>query len=315
MLALVVDPALKLRKDYLDPAAASGESIVQVALAGICGTDLEITRGYMAYRGIPGHEFVGRVVESGDPKLKGKRVVGEINAACRHCSFCRIDLARHCLDRTVLGILGRDGAFAEYLRLPDENLLVVPDTIPDEAAVFTEPLAAAFEIFEQIHLAHDRTIAILGDGRLGAMTALALKSRDYQPVLAGHHPEKLERLASLGLMTAEERALSEKFDYVVDCTGTVNGLNRAIELVKARGTIVLKSTTHAGTPLNLSSVVVNELTIVGSRCGRFTPALEALAAGTIDPRPLIDGVYSLSEGPAAIAAAGKRGNFKILLKP
>jgi threonine dehydrogenase-like Zn-dependent dehydrogenase len=315
MRALVVNPELSFRSDYPDPASVPGESIVRVTLAGICGTDLEITRGYMGYRGVPGHEFVGRVVETGDARLRGKRVVGEINAACGKCSFCRAGLGRHCPGRTVLGIVKRDGTFAEYLRLPDENLLPVPDSMSDDAAVFTEPLAAAYEIFEQIRLPHNQSIVVLGDGRLGAMVALALKGENHAPVLAGRHPEKMERLASFGLATRLEGDLTDKFDYVVDCTGRGAGFQRAIELVKPRGTIVLKSTAAAGASLNLAPIVINEISVVGSRCGRFAPALAAIKSGKFDPRPLIDGTYPLEEGSAAIAAAAQTSNFKILLKP
>ncbi len=315
MRALVVDPELAFCPDYPDPLPEAGESIVRVSLAGICGTDLEITRGYMGFRGVPGHEFVGRVVETKRPELRGKRVVGEINAACGRCAFCRAGLGRHCPDRTVLGILGRDGAFAEYLRLPDENLLPVPDSVPDEVAVFTEPFAAAHEIFEQVDLAHDESIVILGDGRLGAMVAMALIGENYAPTVAGHHPEKLERLASLGIVTRIERDLTGKFDCVIDCTGQGDGFARAIELTRPRGRIVLKSTAAAGAALNLAPIVINEISVVGSRCGRFAPALAAIEAGKIDPRALIDNCYRLDEGAAAMAEAAKPFNFKILLRP
>lgn len=315
MRALVVDPGLGFKADYPDPHRPAHESIVRVSLAGICGTDLEITRGYMNYRGIPGHEFVGRVVQTDDVKLSGKRVVGEINAACGHCSFCRAGLGRHCAERTVLGIKGRNGTFAEYLALPNENLLTVPDSVPDEAAVFTEPLAAAYEIFEQLRIGPDQSIVVLGDGRLGGMVALAFKAEGHPPVVAGHHREKLDRLAALGLSTAIEQDLTGSHDYVVDCTGRGNGLMRAIELVKPRGTIVLKSTAAAGAALNLAPIVINEITVVGSRCGRFAPALAALESGKLDLRPLIDGTFSLEDGPLAMESATRSSNFKILLKP
>jgi threonine dehydrogenase-like Zn-dependent dehydrogenase len=314
MRALVVDPTLRFAADHPDPAIVPGESIVRVSLAGICGTDIEITRGYMAYRGVPGHEFVGRVVESSNPDLRGKRVVGEINAACGRCSFCRADMGRHCPDRTVLGILGRDGAFADYLRLPDRNLLALPDSIPDEVAVFTEPFAAAHELFEQVRLAPKDSILVLGDGRLGAMVAMAMAGRGYKPLLAGHHPEKLKRLSSLGIRVRMEREVADRFDCVVDCTGHGAGFLRAIELVRPRGTIVLKSTAAAGASLNLAPVVINEITVVGSRCGRFAPALEAMERGGFDPRPLIDAVFPLEDGVAAMAAAALPSNFKVLFR-
>jgi threonine dehydrogenase-like Zn-dependent dehydrogenase len=315
MRALIVDPKLTYQSDYPSPTLTPGESVIRVSLAGICGTDLEITRGYMAFRGVPGHEFVGCVVETTDPRLSGKRVVGEINVACAGCSFCRIGLGRHCPDRTVLGIVGRDGAFAEYLTLPNENLLIVPDSISDETAVFTEPLAAAYEIFEELHIARNQSVVVLGDGRLGAIVALALRAEGYRPTVAGHHREKLERLASLEVSTMMEQDLKEKVDYVIDCTGRGDGLQRAIELVKPRATIVLKSTAVAGAALNLAPVVINEITVVGSRCGRFGPALAALESGAVDPRPLLDGIYSLEEGFIAMEAAGRPSSIKILLKP
>ncbi len=314
MRALVFDRNLEFRADYPDPVAAPGESVVRVSLAGICGTDLEIARGYMQYRGVPGHEFAGRAVESKNPALRGRRVVGEINAGCGRCATCAGGLGRHCPDRTVLGILGRDGAFAEFLRLPDANLIVIPDSIPDELAVFTEPVAAAYEIFEQLHLSRNQAIAVIGDGRLGAIVALALKGEKYQPIVAGHHREKLARLAGLGLYVAEESSIRDKFEVVIDCSGRPSGFRRAVEIVRPRGKIILKSTAAAAAEINLAPIVVNEITVIGSRCGRFEPALAALAAGKIDPRPLVDGIFALDDGLAAFEAARNPLNFKILLR-
>ncbi len=314
MRALMFDRKLEFRRDYPDPVSALGESIVRVSVAGVCGTDLEIARGYMQYRGVPGHEFAGRVVESQNPSLRGKRVVGEINAGCGRCATCSAGLARHCPDRTVLGILGRDGAFAEFLRIPDANLIPIPDSMPDDVAVFVEPIAAAYEIFEQVHLARNQTIVVIGDGRLGAIVALALKGEKYLPLVAGHHREKLARLADLGLATAEESSVRDKFDVVIDCSGSGSGFRRAVELVRPRGKIILKSTAAAAAEINLAPIVVNEISVIGSRCGRFQPALDALTAGKIDPRPLIDGAFALDDGIAAFEAAKNPLNFKILLK-
>lgn len=314
MRALVFDRNLEFRGDYPDPVAAPGESIVAVAVAGICGTDLEIARGYMQYRGVPGHEFAGRVVESKNASLAGRRVVGEINAGCGRCAMCASGLGRHCPNRTVLGILGRDGAFADFLRLPDANLNPIPDSMPDEVAVFTEPVAAAYEIFEQVHLARNQTIAVMGDGRLGAIVALVLKAEKYQPLVAGHHRGKLARLADLGLDTAEESSVRDKFEVVIDCSGSGSGFRRAVELVRPRGKFILKSTAAAAAEINLAPIVVNEITVIGSRCGRFEPALDALAAGKIDPRPLIDGLFALDEGLKGFEAAKNPLNFKILLR-
>jgi threonine dehydrogenase-like Zn-dependent dehydrogenase len=314
MRALVFDRKLEFRRDYPEPVSAPGESIVRVSVAGVCGTDIEIARGYMQYRGVPGHEFAGRVVESQNVALRGKRVVGEINAGCGRCATCSAGLARHCPDRTVLGILGRDGAFAEFLRIPDANLIPIPDSMLDDVAVFVEPIAAAYEIFEQVHLARNQTIVVIGDGRLGAIVALALKGEKYLPLVAGRHREKLARLADLGLATAEESSLRDKFDVVIDCSGSESGFRRAVELARPRGTIILKSTAAAAAEINLAPIVVDEITVVGSRCGRFEPALDALAAGKIDPRHLLDGAFALDDGIAAFEAAKNPLNFKILLK-
>ncbi len=314
MRALVFDRNLELNRDYPDPVAPPGESIVRVSVAGVCGTDLEIARGYMQYRGVPGHEFAGRVVESQNPSLRGKRVVGEINAGCGRCAACDSGLARHCPNRTVLGILGRDGAFAEFLRLPDLNLIPLPDSIPDEVAIFVEPLAAAYEIFEQVHLARNQTILVIGDGRLGTLVALALSGEQYQPLVAGHHPEKLARLAELGLKTVDESSLRDRFDVVIDCSGSESGFRRAVELVRPRGKIILKSTAAAAAEINLAPLVVNEISVLGSRCGRFQPALDALIAGKIDPRPLIDATFALDDAIAGFEAAKNPLNFKVLLR-
>jgi len=315
MRALVLDGQLKSQSDYPDVEPRPGESIVKVLMAGICGTDLELARGYMTYRGVLGHEFVGEVVESADARLTGRRVVGEINAACGKCNSCIDGMGRHCATRAVLGILGRDGAFAEYLRLPNANLIPLPDAIADESAVFTEPFAAAFEIFDQAPLRRTDRIAVLGDGRLGAMVALALRCEQFAPVVAGHHPEKLKRLAALGLQTESADDLVPGYDVVIDCTGHSEGLALAIATVRPRGMIILKSTAAAGAAMNLAPVVINEITIVGSRCGRFRPAIDALAANKCDPRALIDGEFSLDDGVAAFAAAADKSKFKILIRP
>ena len=315
MRALVLDPQLVLRKDYPEPARVAGESIVRVRLAGICGTDLELARGYMSYRGVPGHEFVGEVSQTQSAALSGRRVVGEINAACGRCDWCAGGLARHCPNRTVLGIAGRDGAFAEFLRLPHENLVPLPDSIPDDVAVFVEPIAAIYEIFEQAKFEPDDQLGVLGDGRLGALAALVLRAEGHTPVLVGHHREKLDRLAALGINVKLEDEIASGFDAVVDCTGAAAGFARALAIVRPRGTVILKSTAAASAPVNLAPAVVNEITVIGSRCGRFAPALAALACGKVDPRPLISQMFPLDDALAAFAAAGRSPNFKVLLKP
>jgi threonine dehydrogenase-like Zn-dependent dehydrogenase len=313
MRALVLDTAPMVRDDYTEPRPGAGETLIRVRMAGICGTDLELVRGYMDYRGVPGHEFVGEVVGA-DSVAAGKRVVGEINAACGKCDFCRAGLGRHCPNRTVLGILGRDGAFAEYLTLPDTNLVNLPDSIPDELAVFVEPMAAAYEIFEQLHLPRNQDILVLGDGRLGAIVGLVLWAEGYNPIIGGHHADKLGLLAALNLRTELEPHLEPGFDTIVDCTGNSTGFNRALELVRPRGRIILKSTTVVPAELNLATVVINEITIIGSRCGRFAPAVEAIASGKVDPRPLISAMYPLDAALAALEAAADKTNFKVLLK-
>jgi threonine dehydrogenase-like Zn-dependent dehydrogenase len=305
---------LALRDDYPMPALSAGESLVRVRIAGICGTDLEMVQGYMGFSGVPGHEFVGEVVGTANRALSGKRVVGEINAACGRCESCDAGAGRHCPNRTVLGIAGRDGAFAEYLCLPDANLIPISDKLPDEAAVFTEPLAAAFEIFEQTQIADTDRIAILGDGRLGAMTALAMKARGHNAVLGGHHEDKLRRLAEMGIAGQHESQLEPGFDVVVDCTGSATGLSRAIGLVRPRGKLILKTTVAGAAGINLAPIVINEIQVIGSRCGRFGPALDALTDGVVDPAPLISGIFPLEEARAALARASEPSIFKILLK-
>jgi threonine dehydrogenase-like Zn-dependent dehydrogenase len=311
MRAIVIENGVSLRNDVPEPAMVRGESLVRVRMAGICGTDLELAKGYMGYRGIPGHEFVGEVAETEVAALRGRRVVGEINAACGACRACADGLARHCPNRTVLGILGRDGAFADYLRLPARNLIAVPDSIPDEIAVFIEPLAAACEIFEQVKIPRSHRVLVLGDGRLGALVAMTMRMEGYEMILAGHHPERAQRL---GLAVAPEKELNDRYDVVVDCTGSSAGFSRALELVRPRGMLVLKSTAAAAASLNLAPVVINEITVLGSRCGRFAPAIEAMASGKIDPRPLISATFPLDEGLHALDEAAQSSNLKVLLK-
>lgn len=308
------DAGITLRRDYPDPIRTAGESLVRVSMAGICGTDLELTRGYMGYRGVPGHEFVGVVVESGNPNLVGRRVAGEINAACGRCDFCRRDLGRHCPNRTVLGILGRDGAFADYLTLPDRNLIALPDSLTDDLAVFSEPLAAAYEILEQVELARDEKIAVLGDGRLGALVALTLRANGHAPIVGGHHQGKLDFIGKFDLHVELEEDLQPGFDCVIDCTGSPAGFERALGLVRPRGRVILKSTAAGSTDINLAPVVINEITVIGSRCGRFAPALAALQEGRVDPRPFISGRYPLDDAIAALEASRVPINFKILLQ-
>lgn len=299
------------------PEPRPGEALVKVSLAGICGTDLELVRGYMSYSGIPGHEFVGVVVKSSDPDLTGKRVVGEINAGCGRCDYCASGLERHCQDRTVLGILGRDGAFAEYLSLPEKNLHVIPDSVSDAQAVFVEPLAAAFEIEEQLHLEKDSKIAIVGDGRLAQLIARVLSMGHPNITCFGHHQGKLAMLQKLGISTFTSMAKKDEhyFDVVVEATGREGGFSDALYLAKPRGTIVLKSTIASKNRLDFAPAIINEITIVGSRCGPFRPAISALASGIVSVDELVSAVYRIDEYKKAFEDARNPENLKILLKP
>jgi len=314
--ALVFERELKFTRDYPLPRPGDGEALVQVTLAGICNTDLEITRGYMDFHGILGHEFVGIVRAASDTALLGRRVVGEINAACGTCPRCLAGMPTHCANRTVLGISGRDGSFADYLALPQANLHVVPDSIPDEQAVFVEPLAAALEVLDQVHVRPTDRVIVLGDGKLGLLVARVLRLTGCDLTVIGKHPAKLARLDALGVTAiTTERTGSRTADVVVDCTGNPSGFEMARSLVRPRGTIVLKSTFHGAPPLALTPVVVDEITIVGSRCGPFAAALRILERGLVVVADLVSGVYPLSDGLAAFARAVEPDTIKILLQP
>lgn len=296
------------------------EAVVRVTLAGVCNTDLEIARGYAGFRGTLGHEFVG-VVESapGAPELTGRRVVGEINAGCGACELCLAGDARHCPARTVLGIVGRDGAFAELLQLPAVNLLPVPDEVPDERAVFTEPLAAACGITERVNVAPDSRVAVIGDGKLGLLCAQALKILTGASVtLVGRHPSKLDIARRRGVETVKSDELpssyTRAFDVTVEASGSPTGFETALRLLRPRGTLVLKSTFHGTTELDAAPVVVDEISIVGSRCGRFAPALELLARDAVETDALVHEEFPLSEGVRAMERAAAPGVLKVLLR-
>jgi threonine dehydrogenase-like Zn-dependent dehydrogenase len=316
MYALVYDgEALRLREDYPRPVPPPGEALVRVRLAGICNTDLEIVRGYMGFRGVLGHEFVGTVEEAEDRSLIGQRVVGEINAYCGACSTCRAGRPTHCPHRTTLGIWGRDGAFAEYLTLPVRNLHRVPDTISDEEAVFTEPLAAALEILEQVHLRPTDRVVVLGDGKLGLLVAQVLALMGCDLLAVGRHQEKLAILARRGIPTAlASEAEGLAADVVVECTGRPEGFTAARRILRPRGMLVLKSTYHGGVEADLTGLVVDEITLVGSRCGPFPPALRMLERGLMDVRSLISAIYPLARGVEASARAAEPGVLKVLLR-
>jgi alcohol dehydrogenase len=315
------------------PKLRRGWALVRVRLAGICNTDVEILRGYHGFQGIPGHEFVGEVVEVADNSSSvksawiGKRVVGEINISCASlgfqpvCDFCKRGLKTHCARRTVLGIVGQDGAFAEYLALPVENLQRLPDKISDEQAVFVEPLAAACEIASQVNIHNVRSAAVLGDGKLAQLIARVLQTKLPRIVLYGKHVEKLTPARRAGVEThkvyGDERdhaKLRNSYALVVEATGSPSGLRLAQEMTEPRGTLVLKSTFHGAAPVETWPVVVKELTIIGSRCGPFAKAISLLRSGKVDPRPLITKTFSLDDASKAIQFAQKPGVMKVVLR-
>jgi threonine dehydrogenase-like Zn-dependent dehydrogenase len=307
--------ALNYLEDY--PKPHSDESLVRVSLAGICGTDLEILQGYMSYQGVLGHEFVGVVEESKNKDLVGKRVVGEINVGCENCDYCKKGMQRHCPNRTVLGILNRDGVFAEYISLPERNLHVLPDSVTDEQAVFIEPIAAAFEIKEQISLKPDWRVAIVGDGRLSQLIASVLKTSCSNITCFGRHEKKLQRLQKLGIKTkiGIETDDEHDFDLVVEATGSNSGFLDSMKIVKPKGNVVLKSTIASKENIDLTPAVVNEITLVGSRCGPFRPAINALASGIISVDGLIDSEYPLEKFQEALNHAKEPNALKVVLKP
>ena len=319
MRALLCDHGLRYDAAYPDPQPPPGEALVRVRIAGICNTDLELVRGYMGFRGVLGHEFVGEVVQTSDATWLGQRVVGDINAACRSkgCAACGAGRYTHCPNRTTLGIAGRDGAFADYLILPQANLYAVPDNVSDEMAVFTEPLAAACEILAQIKIAPTDRVYVLGDGKLGLLAAAVLRLTGAHLTLVGRNRNKLAVAEGWGVQVrlAEEPLPAHGADIVVECTGSPKGFELARRLLRPRGTLVLKSTYHGALSLDLSALVVDEITLLGSRCGPFGPALRLLACGLVDPRRLISETFALDEAEAAFARATAPGVLKVLLTP
>ncbi|MEO7653619.1 MAG: alcohol dehydrogenase catalytic domain-containing protein [Bryobacteraceae bacterium] len=297
------------------PRRQEGFALIRLLAGGICNTDLELRRGYYGFAGTPGHEFAGEVVESDDAALRGKRVVGEINLACGRCEWCAKDLGRHCPRRTVLGIVKHPGAFREFLTLPEKNLHVVPDSLPTEFAVFAEPLAAACEILDQITLPPGARIAVLGDGKLGLLIAQALGAHGCSVHQFGRHKEKL-RIAAGPNVTSEvigKRLPQAAYGWVVDATGSAEGLRQAVAMVRPRGTVVMKSTVHGMVKIDTAPVIVNEITLVGSRCGRFEPALSLLAGGKVNVADMISATYPLAEAKKAFSSASKKGTLKVIL--
>ncbi len=321
---------LTLEQNYPQPVPAEGEALIRMLQVGICNTDLEITHGYMDFKGVLGHEFVG-VIEDihGDQAreqnhhLQGKRVVGEINAACHrpNCVYCQQGMLTHCPNRTTLGIVNRDGAFADYTLLPIENLHIVPDSVSDEEVVFVEPLAANFEIFEQVHLKPTDSVIILGDGKMGQLAAQVLALSGCEVIMVGKHRDKLALVESRGITTYLLKDVEQvgvvsgrRVDVVVECTGSANGLALAMRMVRPRGTIILKSTVADQSTLSLAPIVIDEIRIQGSRCGPFAPALRALQRNMVDVRPLISATYTLDDGVKAFEYAAERGVLKVLMK-
>jgi len=293
------------REDLNVPVAGSNQSLIRISLSAICNTDKEILKGYRPdFKGIMGHEFVGIVEDSNEKDLIGKRVVGEINEVCHNCIYCKTGRSHHCLNRTTPG-LSRDGCFAEYMVLKTENLHVVPDTLPDDVAVFTEPLAAAFEILEQINISKGTPVAIIGDGRLALCIANVMNLIGAKITVIGKHSEKFDMFKTIAKTTTE--GIPEEYEVVIDASGSPNGISMAIKLVRKMGTIVLKSTYAENATLNLSMVPVNEITIVGSRCGPFEPAIKALNEKSII-LPSIE-KYSLKDFEKAFNSTAFKAGF------
>ncbi len=310
--------SIRLIDDYPRPDPLPSEALIRVLRAGICNTDLELQQGYKGgFEGVPGHEFVGRVEAcERQPELIGRRVVGEINLCCGVCERCRQGLRSHCQRRRVLGILNKDGAFAEYLTLPVENLHLVPETLSDAEAAFVEPLAACFEILEQVQIRPTSAVLVLGDGKLGLLAAQVMRLTGAQVTMQGRHPAKLALASSLGIATAsaDDAPRSAAYDVVVECTGSAVGLETARQLVCPRGTIVLKSTVAQPATIDLAPFVVDEITVVGSRCGPFEPALHALEHKLVSVAPLLSATYPLRQGVEAFACATQHGMLKVQLE-
>ena len=316
MRALVYDGADARILDRPTPSLAPGMALVRMIRAGICNTDLEIVRGYMGFRGVLGHELFGEVVEGPDA-WKGQRVAAEINFACGDCEACKSGLGRHCPTRTVMGILGADGAFAELVAVPVANLHAVPAGVSDDAAAFLEPLAAAFEILEQVHVRPGLACTVLGDGKLGLLAAQVLHQAGARVLAVGKHADKLSILARRGIATVTIDAWSASAapaDLVVEATGTAKGFAAAIAALRPRGTLVLKSTVADGVQLDLAPIVINELTVVGSRCGSFAPAIRALETGSVDVASLVSARFPLRDAAEALRRAGAGGTLKVLLE-
>lgn len=315
MKAVVLSPDGLAFREVPDPVPKRGEALIRIRKAGICSTDVELARGYMGFTGVPGHEFVGEVLESGDPAGRGRRVVGEINLPCGECPFCSRGEGNHCPRRTVLGIAGKSGAFAPLVTLPGSNLHFVPQGLSDSEAVFVEPLAAALEICEQTIISAADRVLVLGDGKLGLLIARMMRLKTGHVLCAGRHDRKLALLRKGGIETCLGEVPEDGFEIVVEATGGEEGLALALKAVRPRGRIILKSTYHGRPKLDISRVVVDEILLIGSRCGPFRQALDLLASKSISVLDMIDGDFPLDQAAAAFAEAQKPGVLKILLSP
>jgi alcohol dehydrogenase len=316
MLAVHLENGRVEVRDQARPPRPPGFALIRLLCGGICNTDLELQRGYYGFAGTPGHEFVGEVVEADAPSWIGRRVVGEINLACGACDWCRRGLGRHCPQRTVLGIVKHPGAFREYLTLPEGNLHALPDSLPTERAVFVEPLAAACEILDQVALPCSSQIAVLGDGKLGLLIALVLNAYGHRVHQFGRHTEKLQISSDAGVATESAGGpLPEMaYDWVVDATGTPEGLRQAVGMTRPRGMVILKSTVHGLAGVDTAPIIVNEITLVGSRCGRFEPALDLLNRNLIPVDRMISEQFALADAPRAFERAARKGVLKVLLR-
>jgi len=317
MLAVLLGKGEVSVRETTRPRPPEGHALLRLLMGGICNTDLELQRGYYGFAGVPGHEFVAEVVEAQSASLIGKRVVGEINLACGVCDWCRRGLGRHCPGRTVLGIVRHPGAFQEFFTLPERNLHAVPDEVPTQRAVFTEPLAAACEIFDQVSIPESEPVAVLGDGKLGLLISQVLAVRGHQVCQFGRHQEKLAIAARAGV--AVERVGPDftlpkaAFNFVIEATGSAEGLRQAVAMTRPRGAVVLKSTVHSDVPVDTAAVIVNEISLIGSRCGRFESALPLLGRPKIFLEEMVSDCFPLAEAPRAFARAAEPGVLKVLL--
>jgi alcohol dehydrogenase len=314
MVSVCLENGKVLLRKQARPRRPEGFALIRLLYGGICNTDIELQRGYYGFRGTPGHEFVGEVVEADDRSWVGERVVGEINLACGKCDWCARGLGRHCPKRTVLGIVKQPGAFREFLTLPEQNLRRVPRAIPSEEAVFVEPLAAACEILDQVRIPRGTPVAVLGDGKLGLLASQVLQAHGAKVQLYGRHKEKLRIAGQSGVSTEIAKKLPvAKYEFVVEATGSAEGLKQAVQMTQPRGTVVMKSTVHGLVSIDSAPVIVNEITLVGSRCGRFEPALRLLAQRKVRVDAMISEVLPLKSAPKAFRDAAKSGVLKVLL--